>query len=235
MDKGRIILFPSLLAPANPATVLPDLNLQLIRQTRHFVVEELRSARRFLKCCDRNIDIDSLHFEILNEHTPPEDVQAMLAPALIGNDIGVISEAGCPAVADPGADLVAAAQAAGITVMPLVGPSSIIMGLMGSGFNGQCFTFRGYLPVEARARATAMREMEREIRTRRCTQIFIETPYRNRRLLEELCSALPPSMRLCVAMNITGADQSIRTLTLAQWKTQQPLPPKQPAIFLLYN
>ena len=158
MDKGRIILFPSLLAPANPAAVLPDLNLQLIRQTRHFVVEELRSARRFLKCCDRNIDIDSLHFEILNEHTPPEDVQAMLAPALTGDDIGVISEAGCPAVADPGADLVAAAQAAGITVMPLVGPSSIIMGLMGSGFNGQCFTFRGYLPVEARARATAMRE-----------------------------------------------------------------------------
>lgn len=234
MPKGRLILFPSLLAPVSPAEVLPQKNLELIRSVKFFVVEELRTARRFLKACDRNIDIDSLSFSVLNEHTPAEDVTAMLAPALEGHDVGVVSEAGCPAVADPGADLVAAAQRAGIEVVPLVGPSSILLALMGSGFNGQCFTFRGYLPVDGRARAEALRTMEREIRSRGCTQIFIETPYRNDKLLAELCTALPEQMRLCVAADITAPTQSIRTLTIAQWKKQPGGPGKRPAIFLLY-
>ncbi len=165
--KGRVILFPSLLAPGATDDVLPRRNLELLRQVRFFVVEELRSARRFLKHCHRDIDIDALSFEVLNEHT---------AAALEGHDIGVISEAGCPAVADPGADLVAAAQRAGVEVLPLVGPSSILLSLMASGFNGQSFVFRGYLPVEARARAAAFKEMERAIARNRQTQIFIETP-----------------------------------------------------------
>ncbi len=234
MGKGKIYLFPSFLAQTGCDDVLPRHNTELLRSIRYFVVEELRTARRFIKACDRDIDIDSLHFEVLNEHTPVEDVSAMLAPATEGHDIGVISEAGCPAVADPGADLVAAAHRAGVEVVPLVGPSSIILSLMASGFNGQNFTFRGYLPVEAKARMLAIRDMEREIRRGHITQIFIETPYRNRRLLAELCSALPPEMRLCVAADLTGPEQSIRTLTLAQWKSTEAMPEKRPAIFLLY-
>lgn len=235
MERGRVILFPSLLAPVPVADVLPEANIRLISSVKHFVVEELRTARRFLKACDRSIDIDSLEFTVLNEHTPAGDIEAMLAPALAGHDIGVISEAGCPAVADPGSDLVAVAQRHGIEVVPLVGPNSIIMGLMASGFNGQCFTFRGYLPVDAKARAEAFRTMEREIRTRSCTQIFIETPYRNRRLLADLCASLPGTMRLCIGVDITAPDQCIRTLTLAQWKKQSPELDKRPAIFLLYS
>lgn len=235
MPRGRLILFPSLLAPVPVGDVLPERNIALLRQVKYFVVEELRTARRFLKACDSSIDIDSLNFEVLNEHTDLTDVKRFIGPALEGNDVGVISEAGCPAVADPGSDLVAEAMRAGIEVIPLVGPNSILLGLMASGFNGQCFTFRGYLPLEAKARSTAMREMEREIRTRRCTQIFIETPYRNNKLLAELCEALPPGMRLCVGVDITGPSQSIRTMPLAQWRPLAGSLPKAPAIFLLFD
>lgn len=227
-------MFPSLLAPVSPAEVLPQKNLELISSVKFFVVEELRTARRFLKACNRSIDIDTLTFSVLNEHTAPTEVEAMLAPAFDGNDIGVISEAGCPAVADPGADLVAAAQRAGIEVVPLVGPSSILLALMASSFNGQRFTFRGYLPVDAKARAEAFRAMERDIRVHACTQIFIETPYRNDKLLAEMCAALPEQLRLCVAADITAPSQSIRTLTIGQWKKQSAGPGKRPTIFLLY-
>lgn len=235
MANGRLILFPSLLAPVAPADVLPIRNIQLMRTVTYFVVEELRTARRFLKACDPSIVIDSLHFEVLNEHTDPAAVEAMLAPAFQGHDIGVLSEAGCPAVADPGADIVAAAQAKGLEVLPLVGPSSILLGLMGSGFNGQCFTFRGYLPVDTKARTAAFHDMEREIRTRRCTQIFIETPYRNARMLADLCAGLPAGMRLCVGSDLTGPSQSIVTKTLAQWKKDGAVLPKVPTIFLLFD
>ena len=232
-DRGKIYLFPSLLAPVAPAEVLPARNIGLIASVRYFVVEELRTARRFLKACDRAIDIDSLHFDMLNEHTAPEAVDAMLAPALEGHDIGVISEAGCPAVADPGADLVAAAQRKGLEVVPLVGPSSILMSLMASGFNGQQFAFLGYLPIDAAKRAAALKQMERDIRTRRQTQIFIETPYRNNRLVAELASALPGNLLLCVAADITAPTQSIVTRPLSRWKTAQYDYAKRPAIFLL--
>lgn len=215
--------------------VLPARNIELIRTVRYFVVEELRTARRFLKACDKSIDINELHFEVLNEHTAPEAVEAMLAPAIEGHDIGVISEAGCPAVADPGADLVALAQRKGLQVMPLVGPSSILMGLMGSGFNGQSFAFLGYLPIEARARASKLKEMERRIRAEGQTQIFIETPYRNNRLIAELTTVLPGDMLLCVACDITSPDQSIRTLPLRSWKSEKFNYDKRPAIFLLYR
>lgn len=235
MERGRIILFPSLMASVPVSEVLPARNIELIRTVRYFVVEELRTARRFLKACDKSIDINELHFEVLNEHTAPEAVEAMLAPAIEGHDIGVISEAGCPAVADPGADLVALAQRKGLQVMPLVGPSSILMGLMGSGFNGQSFAFLGYLPIEARARASKLKEMERRIRAEGQTQIFIETPYRNNRLIAELTTALPGDMLLCVACDITSPDQSIRTLPLRSWKSEKYNYDKRPAIFLLYR
>lgn len=234
MSYGKIYLFPSSLAPVPVTEVLPQRNIELISSVRYFVVEELRTARRFLKACDRSIDIDSLHFEVLNEHTPAEAVEAMLSPALEGNDIGVISEAGCPAVADPGADLVAAAQRRGLTVVPLVGPSSILMSLMASGFNGQSFAFTGYLPIDSARRSATLKQMERDIRTRRQTQIFIETPYRNNKLIAELASTLPPEMLLCVAADITAPAESIITMPLRRWRTASYDYAKRPAIFLLF-
>lgn len=218
-----------------PDEVLPARNLEAIKSVRYFVVENLRSARRFLKSVDRNICIDDLNMVELNEHTPAADVEAMLDPLAAGHDIGVISEAGCPAVADPGADLVAAAQRRGYEVVPLVGPSSIIMSLMASGFNGQSFAFVGYLPVEASRRAAAMKTMQQEIRSRRRTQIFIETPYRNNRLIDELSRTLPGDMLLCVASDITGPQQQIVTLPLSQWRARTYDYNKRPTIFLLYS
>lgn len=215
--------------------VLPARNITLLHQVRHFVVEDLRSARRFLKSVDRDIDIDELSFVELNEHTRPEEVASMLAPMEQGHDIGVISEAGCPAVADPGADLVDAAQRRGFNVIPLVGPSSIILSLMGSGFNGQSFAFAGYLPVENGKRTARLREMERLVRSRRQTQIFIETPYRNNRLIDELTKTLPGDILLCVASDITGPRQSIITLPLSKWRTRTYDYNKIPTIFLLYS
>ena len=232
---GKIYLFPSTLAPVPPAEVLPQRNIELLETVRFFVVEELRTARRFIRACSRSIDIDSLTFSVLNEHTDASEVDAMLAPALEGHDIGVISEAGCPAVADPGADLVAAAQRRGIEVVPLVGPSSILMSLMASGFNGQSFAFVGYLPIDGAKRSATLKQMERDIRSRHQTQIFIETPYRNRRLVGELCNALPGDMLLCVAVDITGPTQSIVTRPLSWWKTANAELDKRPAIFLLYH
>lgn len=236
MPKGKVYLLPSNLTPGgNPAEVLPARNIQLVSTIKYFVVEELRTARRFLKACDRSIDIDSLHFDVLNEHTAPEQVSMMLKPALEGNDIGVISEAGCPAVADPGADLVAAAQANGVEVVPLVGPSSIIMSLMASGFNGQSFAFIGYLPIDAKNRSAALKQMSRDISARHQTKIFIETPYRNNRLIAELASSLPANLKLCVACDITGPEEQIITRPLSWWRNHNYDYAKRPAIFLLYS
>ena len=240
MDEDAILtqapalyLIPSTMSDAPVDTVLPAGNLEIIRGIRHFVVENVRTVRRFLKRCDRTIDIVSLSFVTLDEHTDPRDIPAMLDPMANGESVGVISEAGCPAIADPGADLVAVAQSRGFRVVPLVGPSSILLSLMGSGFNGQSFAFNGYLPYEAKARTAKLREMERRIRQEGQTQIFIETPYRNNRLIAELTKTLPPAMRLCVATDITGPRQSIVTLPLSRWARRQYDYDKVPTIFLL--
>ena len=232
MKTGRVILFPSLLAPVAPCDVLPATNIALIREVKYFVVEELRTARRFLKACDKSIDIDSLQFSVLNEHTSPGEVEAMLGPALEGFDIGIISEAGCPAVADPGADLVAAAQRKGVEVVPLVGPSSILLALMASGFNGQSFTFEGYLPIDAGRRSEALNRIIAGAR-RHHTHIFIETPYRNNKLVSELATKLPADMLMCVAADITGPTQSIRTMPAREWRKAEYNFDKRPAIFLV--
>lgn len=234
-DKARLYLFPVPMGDSPVDRVLPPANIAIIREVRHFVVENLRSARRFLKSCDRSIDIDSLSMVELNEHTDPADVAAMLDPMADGHSIGVISEAGCPAVADPGADLVAVAQARGYEVVPLVGPSSILLSLMGSGFNGQNFAFNGYLPVDAKARSLRLKEMMRRITAERQTQIFIETPYRNNRLIADLAERLPGDIRLCVASDITCSRQSIITRPLSQWKKASYNYDKIPTIFLLYS
>ncbi len=235
MLQPALYLIPVTLSDGTHERVLPQSNVLVVRQIRHFVVENVRSARRFLKACDRDIDIDALTFVELNRHTRPADVEAMLEPLTRGEAVGVLSEAGCPAVADPGADLVAIAQRRGYVVRPLVGPSSILLGLMASGFNGQRFAFEGYLPIEAGARGRRLKEMTRRIEHDDQTQIFIETPYRNDRLVDELCRVLPPSLRLCVATDLTGDNERVVTRTIAQWRKSPARPGKVPTIFLLYK
>lgn len=235
MLQPALYLIPVTLSDGTHERVLPQANVLVVRQIWHFVVENVRSARRFLKACDRDIDIDALTFVELNRHTRPADVEAMLEPLTRGEAVGVLSEAGCPAVADPGADLVAIAQRRGYVVRPLVGPSSILLGLMASGFNGQRFAFEGYLPIEAGARGRRLKEMTRRIEHDDQTQIFIETPYRNDRLVDELCRVLPPSLRLCVATDLTGDNERVETRTIAQWRKSPARPGKVPTIFLLYK
>ena len=236
--EAGLYLIPTQLSDVPLDRVLPAHNINVVRELRYFVVESLRSARRFLKKCDRDIDIDSLTFNELNEHTDLKNtaaIEALLDPIGLGEAVGVISDAGCPAVADPGADLVAIAQRKGYKVFPFVGPSSILMSLMASGFNGQSFAFLGYLPVDAQARQAKLKEMTRRIERERQTQIFIEAPYRNNQLIADLAAHLPAGMRLCVASDITGDGQSIITRTIGQWKQAQYDYHKVPTIFLLYQ
>ncbi len=233
--EPALYLIPSTMSDAPVSVAIPQANIDIIRGIRHFVVENIRTARRFLKKCDPSIVIDDLTFVTLDEHTPVQDVPPMLDPLVKGEPVGVISEAGCPAVADPGADLVAVAQRKHLKVVPLVGPSSIMLALMGSGFNGQTFAFAGYLPHDQRERTAALREMEKMIRQRRQTQIFIETPYRNNRLIAELASTLPGGLRLCVASDLTGPRQSVITKPLSEWAKTTCNYDKVPTIFLLYN
>ena len=238
MLEAGLYLIPTQLSDVELNRVLPAHNIEVVRGMRYFVVESLRSARRFLKKCDRDIAIDSLTFNELNEHTDLKDtaaLEAMLAPIARGEAVGVISDAGCPAVADPGADLVAIAQRRGYKVFPLVGPSSILMSLMASGFNGQRFAFEGYLPVDAQARQSRLKEMTRRIEREQQTQIFIEAPYRNNQLIADLAQHLPGSLRLCVASDITGENQSIVTRSLAEWKQARYDYHKIPTIFLLFH
>ena len=235
MIETALYLIPVPLSDVATDTVLPAANTAIVRHIKHFIVENVRSARRFLKKCDREIDIDSLTFFTLNGHTPAEEIASFLEPLRRGCPMGVIAEAGCPAIADPGADVVAIAQRLQLRVIPLVGPSSIIMSLMGSGFNGQSFAFCGYLPIDAAERARKFKDMEQAIRRLDQTQIFIETPYRNNRLIAEMVKTLPKQMRLCVASDITGPGEKILTRTIEQWGRMKYDYDKIPTVFLLYK
>lgn len=233
-----LYLLPSAMSDGPVTDVLPAHVIDIARNVRYFVVENIRSARRFLKRLDPSIDISSLSFTVLDEHTPREAVAEMLAPLEAGQAVAVVSEAGCPAIADPGADLVAAAQARGLRVVPLVGPSSILLSLMGSGFNGQSFAFLGYLPVEAGRRSAAIRDIVRRVGRERQTQIFIETPYRNNRLLAELAAALPDDFLICVASDITGPGESIVTRRVSAWRriaASGEAIARIPSIFLVFS
>lgn len=234
-ESPTLYLLPVPLSDTDPAYVMPHHNIEIARTIKYFIVENIRSARRFLKRCDKAIDIDSLSFSVLDEHTNPQDVAAMLEPMANGHDMAVVSEAGCPAVADPGALAVAHAQKMGYKVSPLIGPSSILLALMASGFNGQSFAFAGYLPVENGSRQAKLREMLNRINREDQTQIFIETPYRNNKLIAELCKLLPPHITLCVASDITGPRQNIITKPLKWWSSAQYDYGKTPTIFLLYK
>ena len=215
--------------------VLPARNKKIILELKHFIVEDLRSARRFLKKVDKAIDIDSLTFYELNKHTPAAEVAGYLRPLVEGQSMGVLSEAGCPAIADPGADVVALAQQRGLKVVPLVGPSSIILSLMASGFNGQSFAFNGYLPVDASGRAARLKQLEQRVWNEHQTQIFIETPYRNNKLAEDVLRCGRPQTKLCIAANLTCDNEYVCTRTLKQWKGHVPDLSGSPCIFLLYK
>lgn len=215
--------------------VLPSFNREVIISVKYFIVENIRTARRFLKKVDKDIDIDSLSFVELNKHTTPESISTYLEPLEKGNSIGVISEAGCPAIADPGADVVAIAQRKGLKVVPLIGPSSILLSLMASGFNGQSFAFHGYLPIEKGDRVKKIKALEQLVYSEHQTQIFIETPYRNNKMIDDLISVCRPQTKLCIAANITCDDEFIRTMSLKDWKKSIPELSKIPCIFLIYK
>ena len=233
--ETALYLLPVTLGDTPIEKVLPSYNKEIISGIRYFIVEDVRSARRFLKKVDREIDIDALTFYPLNKHTSPEDISGYLKPLMNGASMGVISEAGCPAVADPGADVVAIAQRKKLKVVPLVGPSSIILSVMGSGFNGQSFAFHGYLPIEPGERGKRLKALEQRVYAENQTQLFIETPYRNNKLIAELVSRLPGDMLLCVASDITGPSQSIVTMPLNKWAKAKYDYNKIPTIFLLYS
>lgn len=233
--QPALYLIPSLLGDTPVDHVLPPYNREVVLGIRHFIVEEVRTARRFLKQVDRSIDIDQLTFFTLNKHTPKEEISAMLAPLEQGLPMGVISEAGCPAVADPGADVVAIAQRKRLKVVPLVGPSSIILSVMGAGFNGQNFAFNGYLPIDQDERTRTLRKLEQRACSEDQTQIFIETPYRNQKMIQELVKTLKPQTRICVAAALTCPEEYICTRTAKEWGAQMPELPKIPCIFLIYK
>ena len=229
-----LYLIPAMLGDTAPQEVLPTSVTDTVLKLKHFVVEDIRSARRLLKIIDQHIDIDSLGFYLLNEHTLPEELPALLGPLQAGEDLGLLSEAGLPCVADPGSRLVALTHQAGFRVKPLTGPSSLYLALMASGFNGQAFIFHGYLPVENKARAQKIKEMENDMLRHGRTQIFIETPYRNNQLLKSLVQSCKDTTRLCIASDLTTEQESVRVKYVSDWRRTLPDLHKRPAVFLIY-
>ncbi|MDR1632777.1 MAG: SAM-dependent methyltransferase [Dysgonamonadaceae bacterium] len=235
MPTAALYLIPVTLGETEISKVLPPYNKEIIASLLYFIVENIRTARRFLKQTDPGIDVDRLTFYTLNKHTSSAELSGFLKPAEDGNSIGIISEAGCPAVADPGADVVAIAQKKNIPVVPLVGPSSILLALMASGFNGQSFAFHGYLPIDAGERVKTLKTLEQRIYSENQTQLFIETPYRNGKLAEDILKTCRPATRLCIAADITLSNEFIKTKTVAEWKKQMPDLSKRPCIFAIYK
>ena len=231
--SGTLYLIPTPLGDGDSAW-LPEGERARVLHLTHFVVEAEKTARKHLKALGISTPIRELVMDTLNEHTKPADVAALLAPLAAGVDIGLVSEAGCPAVADPGAQLVALAHEKGYRVEPLIGPSSILLAMMASGANGQCFAFHGYLPVDAAERAQAIKTLEARSRQNNETQLFIETPYRNNGLLQQLRETLAPGTRLAVAADLTTPTQTIVSRRVKDWPKQAPDFHKRPAIFVIH-
>jgi 16S rRNA (cytidine1402-2'-O)-methyltransferase len=230
--NGRIYLIPVTLGGDDFLKVIPERVINLTRQLRYFIVEDLRSARRFLRLIDREFPINDTVFFELNEHTGDSDIAHYLEPVMNGSDIGVLSEAGLPCIADPGARIIALAHQKKITVTPLSGPSSIIMALISSGMNGQNFTFNGYLPVKPAQRSAKLRELEKKS-GEGYAQIFMETPYRNRKMLESLVNTCHSDTLLCIAIDITLPTESIRTKKISEWKKDLPILDDKLVVFVM--
>lgn len=230
--KGNLYLIPSFIGSDNTNESFPSINYEIVRQLKYFIVEEERSARRFLKKLVPEIVIDSLHFSLLNEHTSVKDIDKYLDPCEI-DSIGLLSEAGVPCVADPGSTIVHLAHNKGINIIPLVGPSSILMALMASGLNGQNFAFNGYLPIQKNDRAKALKNLEKRSRAENQSQIFIEAPYRNNQMFDDIIMHCDANSFLCIAVDIMQPSQLIKTKQIKDWKINKPDLHKRPAIFIL--
>ncbi len=230
--SGTLFLIPVTLGGDNPAMVIPKGVLDITITLRYFIVEEVRSARRFLRSVDKSFPIDETEFSILNEHTHPNELRKMLESLLEGNNAGLLSEAGLPGIADPGSDLIAMAHDIGITIKPLSGPSSVILALISSGMNGQSFTFNGYLPIKPGERVAKIKEIEARS-LNGVTQVFMETPYRNMKLFDDLMNNCRGTTRLCIAAGITLTEEFIVTRSIAEWKTRVPDLDRVPSIFVL--
>jgi 16S rRNA (cytidine1402-2'-O)-methyltransferase len=232
-ETGVLYLLPAPLGEAPVDSLLPAQVQSIATGLRHFVVERPKTARAFLKLLAVPVPLTEIHMQTLDEHTPPEAIEALLQPLLAGADVGLVAEAGCPAVADPGARLVALAHARGIRVRPLIGPSSILLALMSCGLEGQRFAFHGYLPADRAGRIAKIRELERLSRLHRQTQIFIETPYRNSALFADLIATCMAGTKLCVAVDLTTAREWILTQTVSAWRKARPDLDRRPAVFLM--
>lgn len=231
--RGELYLIPNLLGETSIDSSLPPVIAAITASISHFVVEEEKSARRFIKllCPDRVIR--ELSLQVLNEHTKPHEIEALTEPLLQGHSVGIISEAGCPGIADPGAELVRRTHELGITVHPLVGPCSMTLALMASGFNGQRWRFVGYLPIEGGARRDTIRALEKDLYDHQETQIVMDTPYRNQKLFDELLATCKPETRICIASALTTERESIAVRSVQEWRRAGVTVPKSPAIFLL--
>ena len=230
---GKLYLIPTTLGTSNPEEVLPASIKGIIEKVNHYIVENEKTARRSIKQVDQEKNQSSLKLSLLNKFTDPAELSTFLNPCKEGIDVGLLSEAGCPGVADPGAEIVKLAHQTGIQVVPLVGPSSILLAMMGSGMNGQSFTFNGYLPIDKKERKQELKTLERISSERNQAQLFIETPYRNNNLLEDMKQILNPATRLCIACDLTLPSEFILTKSIMDWdKTKVDLH-KRPTIFII--
>ncbi len=232
MTKGKLYLIPNTIADDTQSSVIPVQVINVLPTIQYFLAEDIRTARRYLSSLKVYPSIEVLAFEVLNKETPAQKISELMKPLLSGHHLGVISESGCPGVADPGALAVKYAHENTIQVVPLVGPSSLLLALMASGLNGQQFTFQGYLPIDSREAAQKIKELEHESKTKNQTQIFIETPYRNNSVFDYFLKNLHSETRLTIALDVTGENELIRTLTVEQWKKKKENWPKSPAVFL---
>ncbi|NVJ85029.1 MAG: SAM-dependent methyltransferase [Algoriphagus sp.] len=235
MPQGKLFLIPNVLAENTADAVISPQVREVIRHTKVFLVENPRTARRYISSLKLGVNLEEVHMEILDKNTAPESVNRLLQPLFKGADVGIISEAGCPGIADPGALAVAHAHTRGIQVVPLSGPSSMFLALMGSGFSGQSFAFHGYLPIDKKERAQALKKLETESLREKRAQIFMETPFRNNQLLEDLLRALAPQTKLCIAKNLTASDELIQTKTIQDWKKTSIDLHKVPTVFVLQS
>lgn len=230
---GKLFLIPSPLGDVQPLAVLPLSVKQAVERIDYYLVEHEKDARRFIKNLVPHKKQPNLNIQQINKYTRPEEIPAMLRPCLNGFDIGILSDAGCPGIADPGARAVYHAHQLGIRVVPLVGPSSILLAMMASGLNGQNFAFNGYLPIDTKERRFKLRQLEQLSREQDQAQLFIETPYRNNQMLESLLKTLHPATRLCVACDLTLPTEFIKTAAVESWKTYQVDLHKRPALFII--
>ncbi|HZB12967.1 MAG TPA: SAM-dependent methyltransferase [Chryseolinea sp.] len=235
MEKGKLYLIPNVIADNTQAVVISSHISNALHGIRHFFAEDIRTARRYLSSLRIYPSIEELHFQLLNKDSKPEDLPPMFEPIYQGLNVGIISESGCPGIADPGSLAVRFAHENQVQVIPLVGPSSILLALMASGLNGQKFTFHGYLPIDAKECASVIRDLEKESKQRNQTQIFIETPYRNNHLKDLLVKNLKNETALCIATDITGIEENIQTLTVKNWKQVVIDMPKAPTVFLFLS